>query len=247
MEARTNKFFTDVGDFLRRTSVSRPVVEALVHAGAFDALAGGTRRDRLYTAMTAEPAREGEQMALDLAGPPEQLALNLPEYTDAERVRAELEVVGLDASRHLVSFFEPVLADLGVVRAKDLWRQRAGAWVMVAGVKVASQTPAIRSGQRIIFLTLDDATGPVDVTVFESVQPRVARTVFHSYVLVVRGQVRRTGVRGVSVVTDDVWDLVTLHRARREGRLEETLAEHAPSRVALPRKLWHASGGSAGW
>ena len=39
---------------------------------------------------------------------------------DAERVRAELEVLGLDASRHLVSFFEPLLADLGVVRSRDL-------------------------------------------------------------------------------------------------------------------------------
>ena len=247
LEARAERPFGDVGDFLRRTSVSRPVVEALAHAGAFDALGRGSRRDRLYTAMTAEPRREGEQLALDLAGPPEQLALNLPEYTDAERVRAELEVVGLDASRHLVSFFEPVLTDLGVVRARDLWRQRAGAWVMVAGVKVASQTPAIRSGQRIIFLTLDDATGPVDVTVFEGVQPRVARTVFHSYVLVVRGQVRRTGVRGVSVIAEDVWDLVALHRARRDGQLAEALAEHAPPSGALPRKLWHASGGSAGW
>jgi error-prone DNA polymerase len=120
---------------------------------------------------------------------------------------------------------------------------------MVAGVKVASQTPAIRSGQRIIFLTLDDATGPVDVTVFESVQAKVAKTVFHSYVLVVRGQVRRTGVRGVSVVAEDVWDLVALHRARREGRLEEALAAGRSSGAPAgpPRKLWHASGGSAGW
>ncbi|MGE5460916.1 MAG: OB-fold nucleic acid binding domain-containing protein, partial [Solirubrobacterales bacterium] len=122
------------------------------------------------------------------------------------------------------------------------------------GVKVASQTPAIRSGQRIIFLTLDDATGPVDVTVFESVQPRVAKTVFHSYVLVVRGQVRRTGVRGVSVVAEDVWDLVALHLARREGRLGEALAGAegppiggVPTSATPPRKLWHASGGSAGW
>ncbi len=249
LEARATRPYRDVGDFLRRTTVSRPVVEALTHAGAFDALGGGTRRDRLYTAMTAEPDREGEQMALDLVGPPEQLALSLPEYSDAERVRAELEVVGLDASRHLVSFFEPVLADLGVVRARDLWRQRAGAVVMVAGVKVASQTPAIRSGQRIIFLTLDDATGPVDITVFESVQAKVAKTVFHSYVLVVRGQVRRTGVRGVSVVAEDVWDLVALHRARRGGRLAEALAAGRSSGapVGPPRKLWHASGGSAGW
>ncbi|HET9722941.1 MAG TPA: DNA polymerase III subunit alpha [Actinomycetota bacterium] len=250
LQARAQRPFRDVGDFLRRTSVSRPVVESLTHAGAFDGLGAGTRRDRLYTAMTAQSEREGEQMALDLAGPPEQLALSLPEYSDAERVRAELEVVGLDASRHLVSFFEPALTDLGVVRAKDLWRQRTGARVMVAGVKVASQTPAIRSGQRIIFLTLDDATGPVDVTVFESVQPKVAKTVFHSYVLVVRGQVRRTGVRGVSVVAEDVWDLVALHRARREGRLPEALAtapRSGPTATVAPRKLWHASGGSAGW
>jgi error-prone DNA polymerase len=248
LRARAERPFRDVGDFLRRTGVSRPVAEALAHAGAFDGLGAGSRRDRLYVAMTADPVREGAQLALDLAGSPEQLALDLPEYSDAERVRAELEVVGLDASRHLVSFFEPLLAELGVVRARDLWRQRAGARVMVAGVKVASQTPAIRSGQRIIFLTLDDATGPVDVTVFESVQPRVARTVFHASVLAVLGQVRRTGVRGVSVIAEDVWDLVALHRARREGRLAEALAAGGGAPLGrAPRKLWHASGGSAGW
>ena len=38
------------------------------------------------------------------------------------------------------------------------------------GVKVATQTPPIRSGHRVIFLTLDDATGPVDLTFFEDVQ-----------------------------------------------------------------------------
>jgi error-prone DNA polymerase len=119
--------------------------------------------------------------------------------------------------------------------------------VLVVGVKVASQTPAIRSGQRIIFLTLDDATGPVDVTVFENVQPKVARTVFHSFVLAVGGTVRRTGRKGVSVVAEDVWDLITLHRARLEGRLAEALADGGlPAPASIPRKLWHSSGGSAG-
>ena len=89
---------------------------------------------------------------------------------------------------------------------------------MVAGVKVASQTPAIRSGQRIIFLTLDDATGPIEVTVFESVQPKVAKTVFHAYAMAVWGQLRRTGVKGVSIIAEEVWDLTALHRARGEGR-----------------------------
>jgi error-prone DNA polymerase len=247
LEARSDRSFQDVGDFLRRANVSKPVVEAIAHAGGFDSIGEGSRRDRLYAAMTTAPQREGDQLALDLSSGSAADRLALPEYTDAERVRAELEVLGLDASRHLVSFFEPLLADLGVVRSRDLHTCRSDERVMVAGVKVASQTPAIRSGQRIIFLTLDDATGPVDVTVFESVQPKVAKTVFHSFVLAVVGTVRRTGYKGVSVVAEDVWDLTALLHARRQGRLAEALAHEGPSPGAdVPRKLWHSSGGSAG-
>jgi error-prone DNA polymerase len=235
---------------MRRTNVSRPVVEALTHAGAFEGLKAevGTRRDRLFTAMTAEAPREGQQLALPLRageGPP-----GLRGYTDAETVRAELEVTGMDASRHVLSFYEPLLEEIGVVRSTGLRARRGGEWVMVAGVKVASQTPAVRSGQRIIFLTLDDATGPIDVTVFERVQDRCARTVFHGFVLAIWGRLRRTGIGGVSVVAEEVWDLVSLATARRAGRLLDVMRESAaavPRREEAPRKLWHASGGSAGW
>jgi error-prone DNA polymerase len=244
MRARGEKPFTSVIDFVRRTNVSRPVVEALAHAGAFDSIRDAspkkrprrwTRRDRLYVAMTADPEPEGEQLALPLSGEPGPAGLR--EYTDREVVRAELEVMGLDATRHLLSFYEPLLAELGVVRSRDLAKRRGDEIITVAGVKVASQTPAVRSGQRIIFLTLDDATGPVDVTVFQRVQDRVARTVFHSHVLVVRGRLRRTGVRGASIIAEEVWDLAALDDARTKGDLQ----------LPAPRKLWHASGGSAGW
>jgi error-prone DNA polymerase len=129
------------------------------------------------------------------------------------------------------------MEQLGVVRSKDLADHRGDEWVMVAGVKVSSQTPQVRSNQRIIFLTLDDATGPVDVTVFERIQPKCAKTIFHGFVLAVWGRLRRTGVRGVSIIAEDVWDLTEIQRAgvRR-------------SKKALPPvKVWHASGGSAGW
>ena len=259
MAARSERAFTDVGDFMRRTTVSRPVTEALAHAGAFDALAPQRRR-HLFTAMTAEVVREGEQLTLGSDGRRGQApahddapargrsGFEFKDYSDAEVVRAELEVMGMDASRHIVSFFEPLLTDLGVTRARDLRRTRGGTRVMVAGVKVASQTPAIRSGQRIIFLTLDDATGPVEVTVFESVQPKVVRTVFHGYALAVVGELRRTGVGGVSIVAEDVWDLSALHRARAEGRLRDALRDHRsdPHAGTGPRTLWHASPGSAG-
>jgi error-prone DNA polymerase len=242
-EGRADRPFRDVGDFLRRTTVSRPVTQALAHAGGFDALPSATnRRGHLFDAITVDAPREGDQLTLADANAPTH---RFAEYTDAEVVRAELEVLGLDVTRHLVSFFEPLLRDLGVTRAEDLPRCRQDAWVMVAGVKVASQTPAVRSGQRIIFVSLDDATGPIEVTVFESVQPKVAKTVFHAYALAVWGQLRRTGVKGMSITAEEVWDLTELHRARADGRLREAMAEptalHAPA-----RRLWHSSPGSAG-
>ncbi|MGE5227444.1 MAG: hypothetical protein ACM3OO_11280, partial [Planctomycetaceae bacterium] len=75
--------------------------------------------------------------------------------------------------------------------------------------------------------------------------PKVAATVFHAYALAVWGQLRRTGVKGVSIIAEEVWDLTELHRARREGRLREAMA--APTQPRAPsRRLWHASPGSAG-
>ncbi len=241
--ARAERAFHDMGDFLRRTTVSRPVAEALAHAGAFDALPGG-RRDHLYDAITVPAPREGDQMTL---GDTPVSRHAFPDYSDAEVVRAELDVFGMDATRHLVSFYEPLLRDLGVTRAVDLRHKRQEEWVMVAGVKIATQTPAVRSGQRIIFISLDDATGPLEATVFPSVQGKVARTVFHAYALAVWGQLRRTGKAGVSVIAEDVWDLLALQEARRDGRLREVMAYPEQPNAPQPgRHLWHASPGSAG-
>jgi error-prone DNA polymerase len=209
------------------------------------------RREHLYEAIVTPAQREGDQLTLaDAAVPSHRFA----DYSDAEVVRAELEVLGLDATRHVASFYEALFRDLGVTFAADLGRRRGGEKVMVAGVKVASQTPAVKSGQRIVFLSLDDGTGPVEVTVFESVQPKVARTVFHAYALAVWGELRRTGVRGVSIIAEEVWDLTALHRARGEGRLREALAEPSEPRGPVSRddplahvaRLRHSSGGSAG-
>jgi error-prone DNA polymerase len=161
--------------------------------------------------------------------------------------------MGMDASRHLIEFYRPVLTDIGWTPSARLGDLRGDQWVMVAGVKVASQTPAVRSGQRIIFLTLDDGTGLADVTVFERVQPWCAKTIFHGFVLAVWGRLRRTGVRGASIIAEQVWDVAALSAARKEGGLPEALAasagqsKQANERPASVRKVWHSSGGSAGW
>ncbi len=154
----------------------------------------------------------------------------LRELTPAERVETELEILGIDLSRHVVSFYEDLLAQLGVVRSADLHRCRAGSRILVAGVKIATQTPAIRSGMRIIFATLDDATGPVDLAFFESDQPRCAARVFGSWLLVARGRVRRTG-GSVSVNGGECWDLAALEEIRAASGIEAVRAAMAAGDV----------------
>ena len=109
----------------------------------------------------------------------------------------------------------------------------------MAGVKIATQTPAIRSGMRIIFVTLDDATGPVDLAFFESVQPRCAARVFGSWLLVVRGRVRRTG-GSVSINGEECWDLAALEDIRAASGIGAVRAAMAagdvPGRAARPKE-----------
>ncbi|MET0838800.1 MAG: hypothetical protein ABWY19_08475, partial [Marmoricola sp.] len=123
---------------------------------------------------SAEAGDASVQLALDLGATDTPLCSGqvsgLPEMTDADRVRAELDILGLDASRHVVDFHGPFLDRLGITRSVDLLSARSRSELLVAGVKVATQTPPIRSGRRVIFLTLDDSTGPVDATFFEDVQ-----------------------------------------------------------------------------
>lgn len=239
--------FRSLEDFVRRTGVSRPVVENLVHVGAFDSLAPKGRRALLWRvqelwAATGNGGRaRNRQPELPLAAPTESVPLpGLRDYSEQEKVRAELEVLGMDVTRHLLTFYEPECRRLGTIPSAEARTRHNGEMVTVAGVKVATQTPAVRSGRRIIFLTLDDPTGPSDVTVFPDVQDRCARPAFDGFVLAVRGKLRRTGPtgRGVSVTAADVWDLQRLAADRGP--------DAADPPTVPPRHLWHQSPGSSG-
>jgi error-prone DNA polymerase len=79
--------------------------------------------------------------------------------------------------------------------------------VLVAGVKVALQQPPVRSGKRVIFLSIDDGFGCSDATFFTDTHEDFAQTLFSSKLLLVRGVVRRTGPKGVSIRATGAWDL----------------------------------------
>ena len=197
---------------------SPPTLDLFAGAGAGGAGAGGTGG-------TGAEAADG--MA-DLVP-----AGQLRELDQAERVAAELEVLGFDVSQHVLEFYADLLAGLGVVRSAGLADRENGELILVAGAKVATQTPAVRSGQRIIFASLDDAAGLVDLAFFESVQDRCAARLFGSWLLVVRGRVRRAGAgpMAVTVNATECWDLPALEEIRVAGGLAAVRAAMAAGDV----------------
>jgi error-prone DNA polymerase len=222
--AELDRWSRSVARSSRRVNPVAPAGPAL----PVDLHRGGDVRDRAAAqSRAARPvaAEQPTQLALDLGDSPELTAgTGLPELSGPERVRAELDILGLDASAHVIGFYEPMLDALGVTRSADLLRARSRSTVWAGGVKVATQTPPVRSGRRVVFLTLDDSTGPVDATFFEDVQGPYAEVVFHSWMLLVRGVVRRTGPRGISLRATGAWELSRLWDAWSTGGLDAVLA-----------------------
>jgi error-prone DNA polymerase len=203
--------YIDLNDFVRRSGCSTPVTESLILTGGFDSLhADVNRRDLLlhFSDLQKSPsaAVSGAQMNLGF-DPPALISSGLPAMTASESVKYEIDRLGIDMSRHLIEFYGEFLNAVGAVRSSDLLKQRSQSSVLVAGIKVAMQTPPVRSGKRVIFLTLDDGYGCSDSTFFTDVQSEYANVLYSTSLLLVRGVTRRTGARGISIRATGAWDL----------------------------------------
>jgi error-prone DNA polymerase len=218
--------YIDLTDFVRRSGASAPVTESAILTGAFDRLhTDVNRRDLLlhFSDLQKSPNAgvTGAQMNLAFA-PPTLISSGLPDMSPAEIVQHEIARLGIDMSEHLVSFYSDFLNSIGAVRSCDLLAQRSRSSVLVAGIKVAMQTPPVRSGKRVIFVSLDDGYGCSDSTFFSDAQSDYASTLYSSSLLLIRGITRRTGARGISLRATGAWDLRAAYESWRTK--ESTLA-----------------------
>ncbi|MFI1396507.1 DNA polymerase III subunit alpha [Streptomyces sp. NPDC020681] len=222
--------YGSLSDFWQRARPSRPIAERLAEIGALNCLHDGrlTRRDlllqiaELHRQSRARSAHEG-QLPIQAGAVGGAEPSGLPEMTGREALSAELSTLGIDVSKHLMEHHHRLLREIGATDAAHLAGMRAGQQVLVAGVRASTQTPPIASGKRIIFVTLEDGSGLVDLAFFEDSHPACAHTVFHSGLLLVRGTVQVRGTRR-TVVGSMAWDLDEIAAARRDSGPEAALA-----------------------
>jgi error-prone DNA polymerase len=219
--------FVDLADFYLRASPSRATIKRLALVGALDEVAGGandhTRGDilervRELTALKSKPKLDMNQPMLDFQAK-EQMPSGFAQVSVAGQVQAELDLLGMDITDHQLAKYQPMLDQMGVVRSSELVALRSKTYVLIAGVRVATQSPPMRSGKRVVFITLDDGTGCSDATFFDEAQTRSSGVLFNTKLMLISGKTRRTGVKGVSVMAENAWDLNQLWREYRQKNL----------------------------
>jgi DNA polymerase-3 subunit alpha len=222
LSARAASPFVDLFDFCVRVDrrvVNRRTVEALVRAGAFDSL-DPDRAKLLANTPRAMDAGEAAGAAVDQAslfgdtpGSSAMAAqwLQVPAWSERQRLQEEKLALGFFLTGHLFSAHEAEVRLFVRTRLADLAPAPQPIWL--AGVVAAQRTQMTRRG-KMLFVTLDDGTARVDVSIFNELFEANRRLVREDELLVVLGKVTRDDYTGGQrVVAERLLDLAA---ARRE-------------------------------
>ena len=192
-KARQAGPFTSVHDFIYRTNVSRDVCENLVLGGAFDWF-DSNRRALLWNLPRWYQTKQG---GLFLEILPSQQKIE--DFSPLQRWLREYQALGLTARGHIMDFLRPDLPK-GVLTTQAAQNCPTNTQVKVAGL-VLTPRPPTRSGRTVVFLTLEDETGLLDVTVFESVYQKYGKVIYNNPLLLVTGEISRRDPQQIGTIT----------------------------------------------
>jgi error-prone DNA polymerase len=166
------KKFDSLPDFVRRTVLDQGSLNSLAEAGAFDSFGMGRRAalwDVLHLAQTLK-----EALALSARDRKPGFA----SLTDSEEVLWDYRRTSHSVRCHPLEPMRPALAAQGLPDAQTVASMKNGEKIRYAGLVICRQRPGTAKG--VVFMTLEDETGFVNIVIWESVFQRyavLARTV----------------------------------------------------------------------
>jgi error-prone DNA polymerase len=180
MAVRQQHAFADITDLCARAGLDRRHQDLLADADALRGLAGHRHRARWAVA--------GVEAQLPLFGmdSPAEQAVALPLPTQAEDTLADYARLGLSLGPHPLRQIRARLRAAHCIDGKTLRTRPHNSRVRVAGLVTSRQQPQTASG--IIFVTLEDEHGLVNVVVWRHVAETQRRALIEARLLAVEGQ-----------------------------------------------------------
>jgi DNA polymerase-3 subunit alpha len=111
------------------------------------------------------------------------------EFDRAELLAMEKETLGTYLSSHPLTEVGPALRARVDCSLSEIDRKPDGAWVTVGGIVVETKKIRTKSGSQMMFATLDDVEGQVEMLVFKADEAASAQVIAPDAIVVVRGRV----------------------------------------------------------
>jgi error-prone DNA polymerase len=189
--------FASVDDFVARTGLDDGALERLATAGAFEAIEK-TRRGALWRAYGASRAA-----APQLPVEERERAVAFASLSAFETIAWDYEATGASPRGHPLEPLREALAREGLPDARAVAALPDGTRVRYAGVVITRQRPGTAKG--VVFMTLEDETGFVNVVLWKDVFARFRVLAKTASFLGVSGKIQsESGV--VHVVADALWE-----------------------------------------
>ena len=178
--ARAQAPYADTGDLARRAALTRHELNALAAGDALRTLAGHRRQASWEAAASASSRDLLRHAAIHDVQAPE---LSAPD--EGQSVAADYRSVGLTLRSHPVALLRPQLAARNFQPAAVLNTYPHRRVARACGIVTVRQRPQTAKG--VIFVTLEDETGPVNVVVRTELIERQRRELLGSSLLGVYG------------------------------------------------------------
>ncbi|SDS77184.1 error-prone DNA polymerase [Halopseudomonas xinjiangensis] len=179
--ARGEGPYISVADLDRRAGLDARSRELLADAGALRGLVGHRHQAR-WAMAGIEP-----QLALfEGIDSPAEAAVALPVPSVAEDLQADYATVGTTLGPHPLELLRPQLQARRCRSSSDLAAIEHGRYIRVAGLAIGRQRPGTATG--VIFVTLEDEFGMVNVIVWADLGERQRKELIGSRLLEVHGR-----------------------------------------------------------
>ncbi|WP_296434650.1 MULTISPECIES: error-prone DNA polymerase [unclassified Rhizobium] len=207
--ARMNNEFESVDDAWRRSDVPTEALVQLAEADAFRPSLNLERRDALWAikALRDEPlplfaaAAEREAVVIPEQQEPE---VELRQMIEGHNVVEDYGHVGLTLREHPIAFLRRDLQARNIITCAEAMNSRDGRWVYAAGLVLVRQKPGSAKG--VMFITIEDETGPANVVVWPSLFEKRRRVVLGASMMAINGRIQREG-DVVHLVAQQLFDL----------------------------------------